>query len=928
MLPPIIRQCAARLFQTLHGTFKAGDTPALRRRADGLARLALWLMTGASAAWPMAAQGVVLWSDLGATLAHETGAGSDILGGAVKRDDTASDTLYFKFHVDPLSDVGTEEYFAAFQLYEGTSERLAVGNSLKAWAYSAFNTAQTGPVQQRLRRLRPAAPRGPNPPAPGSFCPTNCPAAAMTARSCSRCNMFAGGDDQVTVWLNPDLAPGATEAEPAGKPDDDVHRQRFVQRNPPAPRRRRVRLDLQRHGGRDLLQRLRLRQRGRTGRGDARGGGRGWLTFRSWQREQGLPQNSVRALAQTRDGYLWIGSEDGVARFDGVRFVSFGLREACAAGRCACCSRTQSRHTVAGNRGRRLDPLAGWAVHVIHHARRPAGGLDHGAGGRQGKAAVGGHRSRAGGLAGRAPGAAEGRGDSSKASPLPALFKDRHGVMWLGATGAGIFRFLEGKFVALADGSVEGLLLDPHCLLADKAGRIWVGAGDDFVLCRDGNQWRRYRIPRHLARPYVSALAEEPDGTVWAGSVSEGLFQFKEGKLAAINASSGLLDNSVESPAGGPGGESVGGHRRRVESAAAQHPVGVWAKRRAGLRAGAGVGGNCARGDLGREAERRPVSLGRQKLQPADGRRFVPAVSRGHRAAHGAGRQLLGSGGACGLWRFKDPKTAAGEVEMAALAGLNVLSLAEDRDGGVWAGTREGQVWRQAQGNWVAATNYSQTHAITAIAARYGRGHVDRHGRRRAVPVQGRPARALWRRVRGLLSDWIRTLYLDAQGALWIGTAGGGLSRWRDGQIATFTTREGLPDNTISQILEDSTGPALAGEQPGHCLREQAGVGGIGRGQDCRGLSASLWPGGGDAVGGMHRRVLSGGPQDQSGRLCFSTLKGIVVADPRAQTADAPAPAVVLEETLIDGVVADMKRSQPRRRAERPDCRVQRVGRG
>ena len=56
-------------------------------------------------------------------------------------------------------------------------------------------------------------------------------------------------------------------------------------------------------------------------------------------------------------------------------------------------------------------------------------------------------------------------------------------------------------------------------------------------------QWRRYRIPRHLARPYVSALAEEPDGTVWAGSVSEGLFQFKEGKLAAISASSGLLDN-------------------------------------------------------------------------------------------------------------------------------------------------------------------------------------------------------------------------------------------------------------------------------------------------------------------------------------------------------------------------------------------------
>ena len=50
------------------------------------------------------------------------------------------------------------------------------------------------------------------------------------------------------------------------------------------------------------------------------------------------------------------------------------------------------------------------------------------------------------------------------------------------------------------------------------------------------------------------------------------------------------------------------------------------------------------------------------------------------------------------------------------------------------------------------------------------------------------------------------------------------------------------------------------------------------------------------------------GLKTKSGRLCFSTLKGIVVADPRPQTADAPAPAVVLEETLIDGVAADLKR--------------------
>ena len=81
---------------------------------------------------------VILWNDPGVTLAHENGAGVDILGGAVKRDDSANDTLYFKFHVDPWSDKDTEEYFAGFELYEGDTERLGIGNSLKAWAYSAF----------------------------------------------------------------------------------------------------------------------------------------------------------------------------------------------------------------------------------------------------------------------------------------------------------------------------------------------------------------------------------------------------------------------------------------------------------------------------------------------------------------------------------------------------------------------------------------------------------------------------------------------------------------------------------------------------------------------------------------------------------------------------------------------------------------------
>ena len=105
--------------------------------------LMLGLFTGVTVT-----RAAILWSDLGTTLVHDTGAGFDILGGAVKEDDTSTNTLYFKFHVDPLSDASTEEYFAAFELYEGDKERLAIGNALKAWAYSAFRADAAGDSQE------------------------------------------------------------------------------------------------------------------------------------------------------------------------------------------------------------------------------------------------------------------------------------------------------------------------------------------------------------------------------------------------------------------------------------------------------------------------------------------------------------------------------------------------------------------------------------------------------------------------------------------------------------------------------------------------------------------------------------------------------------------------------------------------------------
>src|SRR5437879_1278618 len=106
------------MFSHALASFPAGPPlwPLVEGRLCAASRACALTVACLLLAWAPPSHAIVLWSDLGATLVHETGAGADILGGALKRDHSSSDTLYFKFHVDPISDASTEEYFALFEL--------------------------------------------------------------------------------------------------------------------------------------------------------------------------------------------------------------------------------------------------------------------------------------------------------------------------------------------------------------------------------------------------------------------------------------------------------------------------------------------------------------------------------------------------------------------------------------------------------------------------------------------------------------------------------------------------------------------------------------------------------------------------------------------------------------------------------------------
>lgn len=856
------------------------------RQSWGVVLAALALMAAPSA------RATILWSDLGQTLAHDSPAGTDILGGAVREDDSSSNTLYFKFHVDPLSDARTEEYFAGFELFEGDMPRLAVGNSRQAWAYSAFNTSQTGLSNKVTGDFDLHSSQG-EPAGVGTYYLYELPQRGIERTIVFKVQYVLHEDASITVWLNPDLSPGATEqSQPESLTTTFRANAHFDQ----------VRLVHGGGGGGWTFSDMAIATQftdfvnpssPETGRGLSS------FTFRPWQREQGLPQNSVRALAQTSDGYLWLGSDDGLTRFDGVRFVTFGAREGLHGAPVSALHPDRDGGlwvgTVSGG-------LAHWdgttfatpaadtnfpSQNVTALALDPDGRL----------------------FAGTDKGLAILNNRELVQSPaikslgnrrISALFCDRHNSLWMGVAGVGVFHYDGATIQPLGDipDGLRGVLRDPHCLLVDHFGRLWIGAGDDSVLCRDGNRWLPTLIPRNLARSFVNSLIEEADGTVWAGSVSEGLFGFRQGQPLKVDAAHGLLDNSIQSLLVDREGNlwvgaSAGLDRLRHSNLSV-------------LSQDQGLGYGLVRG----LAEVAPGIIWAAK--PNDGvycwsngdfsRLAVPLLSReadlNSLLAAADGSVWLGM--ASGLLHFPNPATPSVADPAAPLDGQDVLSLLESPAKTIWAGTREGELWRWRNGKWTAMSGFQNGHPICALVSDGAAGvwiGTDGNG---VFRFDGRSTVHI-NKAAGLLSDSIRSLYRDPDGTLWVGAAGGGLSRLRDGRVATLTTREGLPDNTISQFLEDDRGRFWLGTSWGiACLRRIDLENSI---ATKSAINAQVYR---RAEGMVSEECAGGfspgGLRTSAGLLWFPTLKGIVVADARAADAAIPSAPVLVEDVLVDGV--------------------------
>lgn len=839
---------------------------------------------------------VVLWSSFDPITIHENGPGADLLGGALKRNDGANDTLYFKFRVEPISDETTEPYFAAMELCEDDTERLGVGNALDAWAYSVFfpGAQSSGVPPAGYLDLHSAHP---DTNALAHHATYQCPRRGEPATIVFKIQYIPGGDDLVTVWLNPDLGPGANEIN-----QPDALTTRF-QANASFNE---LRL---RHSGRgggwkfgDLAIATTFNDfvdssSDQPGPGDAKlVEGDSALQFQSWLKNQGLLPSPISAVQQTKDGYLWIAGGAEIQRFDGVRFVPLNVRIA---------GTNYSKQIIFADTHGALWFAAPGGLQRLQKAHLSTLTVDDGLPSPnitvlnedvQGNIWIGTaaglviwSKDRLMPLAGA---------ETIHGRSITCLAKDHDGVMWVVVQGKELFKITHGQLVPAAGDCPDGWMSDIHGLLPDKSGRIWLCTGADSVLCHDNAGWHRYRLTKRLSGARVNALAEEPDGTIWAGTTG-GLYFFSKGKFFAVPASSKLAGSSIE-------------------SLFVDHDGSLWVGTDAGLNRlqhkclfNLGQGEGLGFGPVQSLAQVSPGVIWATRTGDGiyrwDGRSFNRLQAAGLSAHNSqANALLLSHDGACwvasagGVLRYKDPVAAGDEVRWFDLPNEEITSLAEDGDGSLWVGTRTGKLLQLREGKWVPQNSISVSNSInTMLPANDGSFWIGTEGNGLVRLEHGQTT--FLGKSAGLPSESIRALFQDAQGNLWIGTANG-LSCKRGNKISNFATRDGLPDNVISQILEDSTGRLWLGTGQGiACLRKS-------QLEDfLAGRADKLHPKIFNHNDGMPSDECTGGVcpaalKSEPGLLWFPTTQGVAVIAPQNWPVEQPMPSTAIEEIRLDGV--------------------------
>ncbi|MGH9838428.1 MAG: ligand-binding sensor domain-containing protein [Blastocatellia bacterium] len=618
--------------------------------------------------------------------------------------------------------------------------------------------------------------------------------------------------------------------------------------------------------------------------------------FDSWTTENGLPQNSINDILQTRDGYLWLATFGGLVRFDGARFVVFdrsieGIKSQRIKALCEDSKGTLWAGTEEGMLIRyREGKFTTYTLEERFYSEEAFRIEEDEEGnlwmtGRRTVIKFDGARFFNFQRGDFAPDAndysrrykvwwrqdpaglhcfVKGRvrtyslQDLSNAGIID-VYTDCHGNLWIETRGAGVAKLTNEQLKrytvreGLPGNDLTGFFLE------DRKGNLWLAAHkDNSLYCiRDG----KYELIRAFPPFSLAALYEDREGAVWIGT-STGLYRIRELAITLHTEREGLSWNWAYSI---------------LQDRAGAIWIGTWG------------------GGLNKYENGRFTHYDNAKGLPVDRITCLYEDS--------AGRLWAGANGGVSYFekgRFKIYEDQHGFLKR------DVWAIHQDRTGNLWFGTDAGLV-KLKDGDF---TKYTTKDGLPYNVIRSL--FEDRRGTLWIGTDQGLTRLkdgvfTAYTERDGFIGNQVRAIYQDSDGVLWIGTYDGGLYRFKDERLTRYTTKEGLHDNGVFQIMEDEAGNLWMGCNRGIYRVSRRKLNDFAEGR-APSITSVVY----GTKDGLATLECNGGRQPsglktKDGRLWFPTMGGVAVIDPKALQSNTQPPPVIIEEFHLDNEAIDFR---------------------
>jgi signal transduction histidine kinase/ligand-binding sensor domain-containing protein len=635
--------------------------------------------------------------------------------------------------------------------------------------------------------------------------------------------------------------------------------------------------------------------------------------IQNWQLEEGLPGLSITSIAQTPDGYLWLGTFNGLARFDGPNFTVFDAGNTPAlssGGIMRLAVDDEGALWMVTTEGELVRRAAGQFTLITREdALLPRGSICfvHDLAGRlllrdrTGQV----RRIRNGRLL------PLGQADPFRTEEKPSLLNDDQGGTWIGKggqvtwSGQATFPVFTGSDPG---GPETNLVVD--AATRSRSGGYWLTTTNGLFRLHQGKLSSRF-APLPPGVTQLKFLNEDKQSNVWAGVWGKGVYRWSaQDSWLAFTAGAGLADHHVNC---------------------------FFRDREGSLWVGTGQGG------LHRF---RSQAFQLYDTEEGPGSNVVTSVTQDRQ-----GKMWFGvNGGGLHKWEGGKLLTAVKEpTQLSSNSYALTYSVLADREGAVWIGLYGKRALRRL-GNSV--TEYDLTddpsklmtpHALLEDRAgaiwlgcsgslmRYKNGHFTRYTTREGlscdsvaalaedqagtlyIATEGGGLNALRAgrftvatKADGLADNFLSSLYVDRENTLWIGTLYGGLSRFRNGRYRTISVNDGLPAARIGTLIEDDSGYLWFGSNRGIVRVSRQALNDF---LDGKG-PAIAWRVFGLADGLSTIGCISGNQpaacKAQDGKLWFATVKGVAVVDPKNLPSNPLPPPVVIEQVVLDDRAHDL----------------------